>query len=264
MPLISIDGPNYAGKTTLANELMSTWYRIKEPFGTDLASARHIVIPLEQVNNPDVHKEAIDDYDPTDIQHLRIIEHSFPSSYVDSTLYHHANAIDEYGVMGETQMRLLEASYSGRGGVLALLLPDVETLQVRASNSDNHDKPETHYLDSRIRADIEAEPRAETTAHDDSWTERRLYQLTLSSNMHSFFLRYRGDSFDSYRRIGYPYYVSPESVVEPHGQHAWSDGWPPISFEMEVRHVAADILHKAMDAQSLIIDELADLSVLTL
>jgi len=256
MPLVYLDGPPYAGKTDLGTELGERWIDIMSRNPTAIPpTAEHIILELDQVHDPDAHREILNRYDPGNPQHLQTVEHSFAASCVYSTLYsplyRKDRERDEYGELKKEGMEELDKLYTRAGGILVILLPNWETLQARAAESTDPDKPETVFLNTLIEKDIEAESHAESDLHADSLTERRLRQFVQISGMYGFFLRNYAEKYECYRAVGHPYHIPPESVVPPAGSLSWST-WPPMAFETKRRRIWDDILLKGIESQSAI------------
>lgn len=245
IPIIILEGSDYSGKTSLSEELVEMWMRIKQPYGgvSPTTSVSHNGPPPDRREDESSEEyslrlqsrlvDQIDWYRPENSMHLHVVDRCHLGSYVYGNLFRPGQSLEGWGELGRTGFARVDRAYAAKGAVLAVLVPSSDTLILRSGSREDE------YLDSLMSGSA---PNGQIDS--DSHSASRMRQIIQISQMYGVFVRQYAPLFETYAAVGHPYYVP---IDHEHGEA--SENWPDISYNQDKRSVAADLLGKAIEAQ---------------
>lgn len=150
MPIICLEGPDGAGKTTLASEIATLWRAKGDTYSSSIVHTG----PPGDWNPEEMSLEAWSKYcaarlnavlsvnNPFNEHDLLIMDRGAWGSAVYGPLFRPETDQDGYGDITEHQFRRFDTDLAGRGGITVILIPDNETLIARSKGREDE------YLDT--------------------------------------------------------------------------------------------------------------------
>lgn len=189
MPLIILEGPDYAGKSTLAQELLRTW-QDRSSYQNMTGDILHVGPPSKKPDDLSLKRWAtvqtselirlMEKHDPTNPNHLIIFDRFHWGSAIYGPVYRPQNNQDNYGDLGYENFMWVEQQLATHGALTVHVTTSLNEMLERAQK-----RGEDEYL---AQSDVSQELQLRKL-----WTR----YMKFASNVGLFMPTFRGAAYRS-------------------------------------------------------------------